>query len=121
MTRQYPPKEDLTYKITHFVQSCEELLVAAARDLAVLNKHDIKARRIVSLSQACESLQQLAHTHTQDPQHKQKIGGLCRELLIGIGNICSRAKQIKDHSLRRPTYERFHTNMDHWWRNLGTI
>lgn len=112
-------KEDFRNKISHFVQSCEELLIAAARDLAVLNKYDIGAKRIVSLSQACESLAQL--THTKDAHSKQKIGHLCRELLLGIGNICSRAKLIKDSSLRRPVYERFHTNMDQWWRNLGTM
>lgn len=118
---QNHPKEDLTYKIKHFVQSCEELLITAARDLAILTKHDIRAKRIVSLSQACESLLRLAHTQSPDSQRKREIGGLCRELLLGIGNICSRAKQIKDTSIRRPDYERFHTNMDHWWRNLGTI
>ena len=114
-------KEDLRHKIILFLRSCEELLITAARDLAVLTQHDIQARRIVSLSETREALQDLIQNQPANPHNKRKIGSLYRELLVGAGNICARVKLIKDNSLRRPVYERFQLNMDDWWRNLGTI
>lgn len=104
-----------------FISSCEEILIAAARDLAVLTRYDIKANFIVKLSKACESLQKICTTAHHDQNKHKIIRETCRHLLMGIGNICHRAQQIQDHALRKEVYDRFRLKMNYWWQSLASV
>lgn len=104
-----------------FISSCEEILITAARDLAVLTNYDIKANFIVNLSQECERLQKICTAPYKESKKQKIIREACRQLLIGIGNICHRAKQIQDKPLRHDVYDKFSLKMNYWWQRLACV
>lgn len=89
------------------IHSCEEMLVLAARDLAVLTKHGIHASDIVALAHTCESLQKMPNEEVSCRQRRQQYLQLKEHLLNGIYRICKRAIRVKDRSLRRARYKAF--------------
>ena len=104
-----------------FLASCEELLITAARDLAVLNQYDVKAHLIVSLSLICEGLQRLREKEHWQVEEINHIRESCRELLLGLGGICHRVRQIDGQNVRRASYDRFELKMNYWWQSLGSL
>lgn len=115
-------KQDNESKILlRFISSCEEMLITAARDLAVLTKYDIDAHFIVNLSQKCEALQTVCTSSISGIKKQEKIRELSRHLLIGIGNICYRVKQIQDKPIRYETYDKFSLKLNYWWHSLASI
>lgn len=111
---------NLKKELDFFLTSCEQLLIRAARDLASLRKYDIKANLIVSLSLSCEKLQRLNRLPKLEKEDYLHIGELCRDLLLGLENICHRAKQIDENQIKKREYDLFRLKLNYWWQILGT-
>ena len=114
-------EEHVKQELDHFLRACEQLLITAARDLAVLNQYDIKAQLIVSLSLICESLQRIKGRESLKTAEINHIRESCRELLLGLGGICHRVRQIEGQNLRREEYDSFELKMNYWWQSLGSL
>ncbi|MEM8887672.1 MAG: hypothetical protein AAGD28_06765 [Bacteroidota bacterium] len=114
-------EEQVKKELGQFLVSCEELLITAARDLAVLNQYDVKAHVIVSLSLVCEGLQRLRLKKSWQVGEINHIRESCRELLLGLGGICHRVRQIEGQNVRREVYDRFELKMNYWWQSLGSL
>ena len=111
----------LDKQLQRFSKYCELILITAARDLAILTQHDIQANFIVSLSQQAESLHNIYQSNKGEQEKLREIRNVCRELLLGIGNICHRAHQLKDKPLRHSIYDRFRLQFDYWWQSLAYL
>ncbi len=114
-------EEHVKKELDHFLRECEQLLITSARDLAVLNQYDIKAQFIVSLSLICESLQRIKRRENWQSSEINHVRESCRELLLGLGGICHRVRQIEGQQLRREAYDKFELKMNYWWQSLGAL
>ncbi len=101
------------------LNSCEEMLVLAARDLAVLTKIGIHASDIVDLAHTYESLQEISSEESGSNSNKQQYLQLKEHLLNGIYRICKRAIQVKDQSLRRYRYKAFITETKNYLQGFA--
>lgn len=101
------------------INSCEEMLVLAARDLAVLTKLGIHASDIVALAHTCESLQQISCEEPGARSNKQQYLQLKEHLLNGIYRICKRAIRVKDRSLRRGRYKAFMQEINRYLQDFS--
>lgn len=101
------------------INSCEEMLVLAARDLAVLTKTGIHASDIVALAHTCESLQKISSEEPSSNPNKQQYQQLKEHLLNGIYRICKRAIRVKDQSLRRGRYKAFMQEINTYLQGLS--
>ncbi|MEM7371815.1 MAG: hypothetical protein AAF587_24580 [Bacteroidota bacterium] len=119
MTLSTPNQDPLSTNISAFLQSCESLLITAARDLAILTRHGIGARKIVDLSERCEDLELLIQTPRR--KEKKRIARLFRELMIGMGEMCKRVDQITQHSIQKIEYRRFATKIEEWRKRIGHL
>ncbi|MEL6256778.1 MAG: hypothetical protein AAFR87_32560 [Bacteroidota bacterium] len=114
-------EEQVKIELDNFLKASEQLLITAARDLAVLTQYDVKAQLIVSLSLICEGLQRTKRRDKWQTAEINHIRESCRELLLGLGGICHRVRQIEGQSLRREEYDRFELKLNYWWQSLGSI
>ena len=114
-------EEHVKQELDHFLTACEQLLITAARDLAVLNQYDVKAQLIVSLSLICEGLRRIKGREGLKNAEINHIRESCRELLLGLGGICHRVRQIEGQNLRREAYDSFELKMNYWWQSLGSL
>ena len=121
MIYQAPPKTRTSKDLSHFINSCEDTLITAARDLATLTQYGIQASFIVNLSKTCESIQQLSHSNVLYKEKLTEVRTMCQDLLIGIGDICHKAKQIEDKPIRRKVYEKFLQKIHLWWEDIASI
>ena len=78
------------------VQTCNEILVKAARDLAEFTKHGLNANFIVSLAHKCEQLEALIKQPI--PRfNKAELHRMEQEIWEAMVEICETGKRIWNH------------------------
>ena len=112
----------LKKELVRFTQLCEEVLVAATQDLAVLVNHQVKASKIVSLSLKIESIQQLAEaTPPENVGKLSRLRSLSEELLSGVKWICQIAQQVARKAATLRDYSQFWRYLTHWPERLHAL
>ena len=101
--------------IQSFIRHCNLVLIASARDLAILTQHNIDAGYIVSLSQKAETLEKLSDLDEESADNLSHTRKLVQELLIGIGKICHKVENLDKLPLRHRIYDRFRSKFEYWW------
>lgn len=119
MTLSTPNQDPLSTTISTFIRSCEALLITAARDLAILTRHGIGAEKIVDLSERCEDLELLIQTPRKKEQ--KRIASLCRELMLGMGDMCRRVDRIRQESFQKLEYRRFARKIEGWRKRIAIL
>ena len=93
-------------RLQEFVDFCENTLVHAARDLAILTKHGIRATEIVKLATLNELLEKLINDIKKPGKAYTKINSLIHELSTGMISMCKTASQISVPSFSTIKYHK---------------